>query len=78
MINPIDMRKKKREEVEAVEWGSCPELKNTLLFQMHRIHSVMFRVANNLIHEALRAGQDRAVASTDDRLRFRQDMRSRK
>lgn len=51
-MNVIDMRKKKREEQEALEWGSCPELKNTLLFQMHRIHSVMFRVANNLIHEA--------------------------
>jgi DNA-binding MarR family transcriptional regulator len=47
------MNKKKRADPEALEWSSCyPEMKNTLLFQMHRIHSVMFRVANSLIHEA--------------------------
>lgn len=47
------MSKKKRADPEALEWSSCyPEMKNTLLFQMHRIHSVMFRVANSLIHEA--------------------------
>lgn len=46
------MRKKKRDDPD-LQWSSCyPEMRDTLLFQMHRIHSVMFRVANSLIHDA--------------------------
>ncbi len=47
------MRKKKRGASDMLPWSNCyPEMRDTLLFQMHRVHSVMFRVANTLIHEA--------------------------
>ena len=40
-------------EVESKQWeGFFSEMKDTLVFQMHRIHCVMFRVANQLIEEA--------------------------
>lgn len=40
-------------EVESKHWeGFFSEMKDTLVFQMHRIHCVMFRVANQLIEEA--------------------------
>lgn len=40
-------------EMESMHWNSFfAELTDTLIFQMHRIHCVMFRVANGLIHEA--------------------------
>jgi DNA-binding MarR family transcriptional regulator len=40
-------------EVESKQWeGFFSEMKDTLMFQMHRIHCVMFRVANQLIEEA--------------------------
>lgn len=38
---------------EAMHWDNFfSEMDDTLLFQMHRIHNVMFRVANGLIQEA--------------------------
>ncbi|KAA5537198.1 MarR family transcriptional regulator [Taibaiella lutea] len=40
-------------EVDSKHWeGFFSEMKDTLIFQMHRIHCVMFRVANRLIEEA--------------------------
>jgi len=40
-------------EGEQMHWDSFfSEMKDTLLFQMHRIHCVMFRIANGLINEA--------------------------
>ena len=40
-------------DAETIGWNSVSdEMKNTLVFQMHRIHSVMFRLANRLIEEA--------------------------
>jgi len=40
-------------EAESKHWdGFFSEMKETLVFQMHRIHCVMFRVANQLIEEA--------------------------
>jgi DNA-binding MarR family transcriptional regulator len=39
-------------ESEVAEWDKLfAEMKDTLLFQMHRIHTVMFRVANRIMHE---------------------------
>ncbi len=39
--------------MESMHWDNFfAEMNDTLIFQMHRIHSVMFRVANGLIHEA--------------------------
>jgi DNA-binding MarR family transcriptional regulator len=47
------MQMKKACEVETLKWNSFfAEMNDTLLFQMHRIHCVMFRVANGLIHDA--------------------------
>jgi len=40
-------------EADSKHWESFfSEMKDTLIFQMHRIHCVMFRVANRLIEEA--------------------------
>lgn len=40
-------------EVDSKHWeGFFSEMEDTLIFQMHRIHCVMFRVANRLIEEA--------------------------
>lgn len=39
-------------EADSRHWeGFFSEMKDTLIFQMHRIHCVMFRVANRLIEE---------------------------
>ncbi len=47
------MQMKKKCEMESMHWDNFfAEMHDTLIFQMHRIHSVMFRVANGLIHEA--------------------------
>jgi len=47
------MKGNKNCEDDAMQWESFfSEMKDTLLFQMHRIHSVMFRIANGLIQEA--------------------------
>lgn len=44
---------KKSCEAEGMHWDKFfSEMKDSLLFQMHRIHSVMFRVANGLIQKA--------------------------
>jgi len=43
---------KKKQLTELPDWDKLfAEMKDTLLFQMHRIHTVMFRVANKIIHE---------------------------
>lgn len=47
------MRMKKICEGESMQWDNFfSEMNDTLLFQMHRIHNLMFRVANGLIQEA--------------------------
>lgn len=47
------MQMKKNCDIESAHWDNFfSEMNDTLIFQMHRIHSVMFRVANSLIHEA--------------------------
>lgn len=47
------MRMKKICEAESMQWDNFfSEMNDTLLFQMHRIHNLMFRVANGLIQEA--------------------------
>ncbi len=39
-------------EAELADWDKMfAEMKDTLLFQMHRIHTIMFRVANRIMHE---------------------------
>lgn len=39
-------------EAEMADWDKMfAEMKDTLLFQMHRIHTIMFRVANRIMHE---------------------------
>lgn len=44
---------KKSCDADAMQWDKFfSEMKDSLLFQMHRIHSVMFRVANGLIQKA--------------------------
>lgn len=49
----IMMQMKKNCEAESMQWNNFfSEMNDTLIFQMHRIHSVMFRVANALIQEA--------------------------
>lgn len=46
------MLMKKVSDGDLTHWdGFFSEMKDSLVFQMHRIHSVMFRVANNLIQE---------------------------
>lgn len=43
---------KKNCEAELADWDKMfAEMKDTLLFQMHRIHTIMFRVANRIMHE---------------------------
>ena len=47
------MQMKKNCDAETMHWDNFfSEMNDTLIFQMHRIHSVMFRVANSLINEA--------------------------
>ena len=47
------MQMKKNCDIESTHWDNFfSEMNDTLIFQMHRIHSIMFRVANSLIHEA--------------------------
>jgi DNA-binding MarR family transcriptional regulator len=47
------MQMKKNCDIESTHWDNFfSEMNDTLIFQMHRIHTVMFRVANSLIHEA--------------------------
>lgn len=47
------MQMKKNCDIESTHWNNFfSEMNDTLIFQMHRIHSVMFRVANSLIQEA--------------------------
>lgn len=47
------MQMKKNCDMESTHWDNFfSEMNDTLIFQMHRIHSVMFRVANSLIQEA--------------------------
>ena len=47
------MQMKKNCDMESMHWDNFfAEMNDTLIFQMHRIHSVMFRVANGLIQEA--------------------------
>jgi DNA-binding MarR family transcriptional regulator len=47
------MQMKKNCDMESKHWDNFfAEMNDTLIFQMHRIHSVMFRVANGLIQEA--------------------------
>lgn len=44
---------KKSCDADIMHWDKFfSEMKDSLLFQMHRIHSVMFRVANGLIQKA--------------------------
>ncbi len=39
--------------MDSMHWDNFfSEMTDSLIFQMHRIHCVMFRVANGLIHEA--------------------------
>lgn len=42
----------KTDKQRSIEEGFFSELKDTLFFQMHRIHSIMFRVANRKIKDA--------------------------
>lgn len=49
----VMMQMKKKCDVESMHWNNFfSEMRDTLVFQMHRIHTVMFRVANGLIQEA--------------------------
>lgn len=49
----VMIQMKKNCDVETMHWNNFfSEMNDTLIFQMHRIHTVMFRVANGLIQEA--------------------------